>query len=406
MTFQSADARALWALQHTGDIDEDPDSDGSDYVSIPCEEIGEIEDGLAQLETSQQDGTEHGASAPEVGPDGWKLTIKTLLRGLGTSGGAGTSPGSMSYMEMFLANLLADSTSEVGRALDSGSSTSSIVLTSSVGGLQSLFPIYEAGKPDSAKRQRTQWAMVTDAGSAPTYAIAPTIDEAPTSSAIKRPAKIFRAPYAGDGESNGALMAFVHKVGGVATTLLGGRLTGCKWTIQAGKLAMAEWTFQGDSQVVEDKASLPAYTRTTVPGIVGVKSPVWFNGSSIGTADVEIDWSPTMNEDLSTAGVNGRSDLVIAKLAPKITLSPTYSNTIRALKRAITKGPMLIQIGAGVHDGTRLNTIAVHFGEAFASKADGKNDSGRHRAGLAISVSRAGLISGSTRAEFAQVALA
>lgn len=402
MTLETADARSLWYAVHTGEIDEDPSSDGSGYAPVPCEEIGEIEDQLMQLKTSQQDGTMHGATAPEVGPDGWKLTIKTMLRGLPTAAAVGSAPVAGGHMEAFLANMLKDAITEVARQVGSGSDENTLVLAASVGGLQSLMPIYETAKPDSAARQRMQWALVTDAGSAPSYSVRPDFDDPPTTSGVRRASRTFVAPLPGD--SAGALIAFVHRVGSTYTTLLGGRLSAVKWTIPARKLAMAEWTFVGDSQIVETKGSLPTFVKSTVPGIVGVKSPVWFNSSKLPTVDVEIDWGLKTSDDESTAGVNGRAGIDVTSLSPKITLTPTYSDALRALRRAITTGPMLIQIGAGVYDGTRCNAIGVHFHEAFLSKSDGKNVSGRHRAGVTVEVSRGALIGG-VEPRFAQVAL-
>lgn len=389
--------RALFvAPRSTGSYGDDPSSSGSGYSYVPVIGLSDWDDGLEQLPTNQQDGTQHGESSPTKGGDGWKFTTTVPILGLAAFAGIAGVPGAADWWDFILAHQFAAMISETGQDVGVGSTTTSLVLTVGTGGLQSLHPVWEAAVPTSAIYQRTQWSVAQDAGPT-TFALAPAYTQAPSTAAVRAGTKTYLPSDKGGND-----LAFVHRMDGVDHTLLGARLTASKWKIGARKTCVAELTFEGDSVVPEQKASLPPITKQTQPHVVGVKSPVWVNGTNMGTSDVEIDWGIVASPTLSTGGNQGRAEWPATEMHPKIALSPIWSNSIRDLKRNITTGPCLIQIGGGAFDGTRLNTMAVHFAEVFAPKADPKGDQGIRRAALMLTASRMGIFSGTTPARFCQ----
>lgn len=375
----------------------DPSADGSGYTNIPAWEVGEVEDLKLQEPTSQQDGTIHGQTPPEEGADGWRFTMKVPLIGNATAAGDGVAPPAADWLDLIYAHIWDAAIVENGEGLAAASTTSSIVLDAILGGLQSLMPIHEALVPTGG--ERTQWTMITSIATAPTYPVAPTITQAPTTAAIRYGARTYLPSDAG-----GATLAFHHKAGEVHKTLLMGRCTSAKIPrTPAKKSLVLDLTFEGTRQIPETKAALPAITRNTVPALKLLRSPVWFNNMPIVTSSIEVDFGINAAQNESTAANEGAADFESISVGPRVMLEPMHTQAIEDLKRNLTLGPMLLQLGAGILSGGRLNTQAIHFALAHAEFSSPKDDRGYRRAPLTIVADRMGMFSGSTPARLVQV---
>lgn len=383
--------KALWGALQTGGYDTDPSANGSGYTPWPCDVLPDLADKKEPLPTTYQTG-DNWDTELEEGPDGWELSgVELPLIGLATAAGDGVDASTVTadWLNDILTHVLgATLATTPGEGVASIGGATAMTLDGDVLDLYDLVPVYEAGVP---ALPRTQWEIVTVDPADNSYTIAPGFADygtvPPTGAAVVYGVK--RYTFDDDG---GVPMAFVYRDDGQDYTLLGGRCTSMQIRIPAGggrvKL-VTSW--RGNTKTAESKASLPAaVVAPAITPIRGVRSPVWFNGTNYGSAEITIDFGISAAEIQSTAGSEGRAGDEHVFQAPMVTIRPQYTNAINNLKRNVTKGRLLVQIGGGILSGGVLNTCAVHFDQAQAMVVTRTDDNGVARQEVQFKASNPG----------------
>jgi hypothetical protein len=356
----------------------DPSSSGAAYAYVPTfGQMGMLKDQKQLLETNYY--TARNFPTPAiVGADGWAFDCEIPMNGLATAAGDGSAPAADDWFDIILQHVHGSQTSVSGEGVGTGSTTSSLVLDTDIYNVQQLVPVFEASVPTGAPR--TQWALITvDAGTG-TYTVAPTMTQAPSTSAVAYGTKTYQ--FDDDG---GSSLAFVYRQDDVDYTLLGGRCTAASIIAENGQIVRMRLSFAGDTKTQEAKGSLPAitaYSRT----LKTLLSPVWFNGTQYATRKIEIDLGITSAVQESTQAVNGRANYELIRAAPTVMIEPIFTNAIQDLKRNNTTGRLLVQFGAGVLASGVLNAMAFHAEQAVVMEADPVDDQGRIRSALKFQV--------------------
>lgn len=349
----------------------DPDSDGSSYLYVPAEGIT-YEDGLEIITTSYSTGRNY-ATESEAGADGGSITFQTPLLGLSTAAGAGVNASSVTddWLDVLLSSALGVQATTAGVAATGGSTTTFTAATS-VGAVQDLEALFTASTPSGAPR--TIWSQLQSiTGSGPyTYTVAPTMAAAATSSSVSYGIKRYS-----DDDDGGATLACVVTDDALVYTYLGGRVSRCRIMANAKARVMVEWTIAFDRRSLDTgKTSLPSAAVLPYTPIKMMRSPVIFNNASIPTRMLEIDFGLSVSEVQDTSGVNGRGGHELISIAPTVTIEPLRADSYAQLKRAMTRGPLVAQLGAGVLESSRLNTCALHLARCEAREVTFASENG------------------------------
>lgn len=371
------------ATESTYGTDPDANDDGSEYLWVPTLSVGDIRDQKAGLPTNYATGRNF-PTAPIAGPDGGEFDFEIPLIGLSTAAGDGVDASTVTddWLDRILTHVYGTQTTTIGEGVGAGSTTSSIVLDTDAYGVQHLMPIWESGLPTTGAR--TQWCLISADPGTGTYTVVPTIDAAPTTTGVAYGTKYYT--FDDDG---GATLSFYYLQDDVPYTLLGCRATAASITAEAGKMIRMRMTFRFDSQTQETKSgSLPAVgaAPSNTP-LVGLLSPVWFNGTKYETSKIEIDLGLNPAVRAATAGTNGRGEDENIGPVPSVSIEPLYTNAILNLKRNQTAGRLLVQLGGGVFASSILNAMACHAQEAVAMEVSRVDENGRQRAGIMFQVS-------------------
>lgn len=352
----------------------DPDSDGSSYLYVPAEGIS-YEEGTEILTTAYSTGRNYGTEA-EVGADGGSITFQTPLLGLASAAGAGVNASTITedWLDVLLSATFGASATTAGVAATGGTTTTFTAATS-VGAAQDLEALFTASTPSGAPRTIwTQLQSITGAGPF-TYTVSPTMAAAATSSSVSYGIRRYS-----DDDDGGATLACVVTDDALVYTYLGGRVSRCRIMANAKQRVMVEWTIAFDRRSLDtSKTSLPAAARLSYTPIKMLRSPVIFNNSAIPTRMLEIDFGLTVSEVQDTSGTNGRGGHELISIAPTVTIEPLRSDSYDALKRALTRGSLVAQLGAGVLESSRLNTCALHLARCEAREVTITSDNGMTR---------------------------
>jgi hypothetical protein len=183
-----------------------------------------------------------------------------------------------------------------------------------------------------------------------------------------------------DDDDGGATLACVVTDDALVYTYLGGRVSRCRIMANAKQRVMVEWTIAFDRRSLDtSKTSLPAAARLAYTPIKMLRSPVIFNNAAIPTRMLEIDFGLTVSEVQDTSATNGRGGHELISIAPTVTIEPLRSDSYDALKRALTRGSLVAQLGAGVLESSRLNTCALHLARCEAREVTITGDNGMTR---------------------------
>lgn len=363
--------RRMIHIAHESSFAVDPDSDGSDYLYVPAEGISYTE-GTEILTTAYSTGRNY-ATESEVGADGGEVTFSTPLLGLSSAAGAGVNASTVTadWLDRLLEATFGVAATTAGIAATGGSTTTFTAATS-VGAAQDLEALFTSATPSGAPRTLwTQLQSITGAGPY-TYNLAPTLAAAATSSTVSYGIKRYS-----DDDNGGPTLACVVTDDSLVYTYLGGRVTRCRITAQAKQRVMVEWTIAFDRRSLDaSKMSLPSAAVMPYTPIKLMRSPVIFNGSAIPTRMIEIDFGLSASEVSDTAGVNGRGAHELISIAPTVTIEPLRADSHDQLKRALTRGALVAQLGAGVLESSRLNTCALHLARCEAREVSYTADNG------------------------------
>lgn len=393
--------RALW-LRTEAAYGNDPDADGSDYRWVPTRDLGLLVDLKNPLETNYFTGRNFD-TAPIPGPDGWSFDCKIPLWGLAAAAGDGISVGTDDVLDEILLHIFGTQANVVGEGVAAASTTTSLILDTSTGSLQDLVPIWEAGIPTGPNGgPRTQWAKKIVAAGAPTYTIAPTLTTAPTTAAVAYGVKHYRPD-----DDGGATLAFVYRKDDVDYTLLGGRCTKAIITWESGKEFFLELSFRGDSKTAEAKGSLPLVSAAPPSSVLrATSSPLWINNTVYKIQKGSLDLGVVAAELGATSGANGRGGDESVVMKPVLTVNPQSTDALENIKRDVTTGRVLLQIGAGVLSGGVLGTMAYEMEQFSMMAAPDEDENGRIRKSVSLKATDPVIFSGSTLAHVFQLARA
>jgi hypothetical protein len=393
--------RAVW-LAAESTYGADPSTNGSGYKAVPAFSVGDLGDGLEQLETNYATGRNF-PTAPIAGRDGWSIDLELPWTGLASAAGDGVTPGADDWADLILSHIHGTQALVDGEGFAGSSTTSSWILDTDAYNIQALIAAYESGVPTAAPR--TQWGLITVDGGSGTYTVAPTADAAPTTSAVAFGHKDYTLD-----DDGGATLALVVQDDDLYYLCLGGRVTASSCTSEVGKKNIWKVTISGDSKVITDtstKSALPSIlSAPAVTPTKGLLSPVWFNGTKYATRVVTLDWGIKAAEIESTSATNGRADYQSIEVVPTLTIEPLRTDAILNLKRGVTSGRLLVQYGAGVLANSILNTLCVHFEEAYVAEVTRTDNNGVARQTVKFMLSDKVYFSGSTASRAFQVARA
>lgn len=398
---------ALFMATEDSTFETDPSTNGSGYSWVPALMVGLFKSSRERLPTNYQTGRD-APTLPVLGADGGSFDCEVPLLGLATAAGHTTSPPSNDWLDTLLDHIFTSSTSTAGKNVGSGSTSSTLVLaTSGPHALQDLVPVFEANKPSTGSRQRTQWSKITDAASAPTYSIAPNWSSAPTSAGVCYGHKRWSVESSVDGGGNS--LAFVYVLDSEKYTMLGCRVTKAVIVGERGKVWRLKLTIAYSSCAIDaGKSSLPTVDKLGRAPCKWYGSPFTFNGTAYPVPQCEIDLGLKTAELEAQESPNGRAANEVISARPVVSVSPQWSSTIRALSETgssdiPTNGPLIVQIGAGVLSGGVLNTLAFHAELAYPKEANPTDSDGRLRAMLPFECVDPGVFSGSTVGRFGQL---
>lgn len=358
----------------------DPDADGSSYRWVPAEEISFPKTNQVPVRTMYMTG--RGYPTPSLpGPDGGEFAYKMPLFGHTVSGGATESPPvTLNLLEEMFQHILGGVRTQVGAALASVDADE-LGITANAYNVQDVVPVFQAGVP--ADSPRTQWAhIVSETGGTPNlYGLEPDFEETPTTAAVVRAARAFQFNFAGGGPTD----AYYYVDDDGAFTYLGCRAVSATIEEDPQLRAMLTVTVQYDRRVAGVKASIPdPGSAPPVPAIIGAGAPVYFNGTLVETKSIRFDFGVNATPIASRTGANGRAGHDVVSVRPKLTLDPLGDDDYKVLMGEATNGPMLLQFGAGVLDGTVLNSVCFFFPAAQIHEISDADDSGRKRASIVI----------------------
>lgn len=354
--------KALWVASEGSDYGIDPDTDGSDYLAVPCHEIGELADGLELLETTYQNGRNF-PTAPVVGRDGWSFEFTTPLIGLAPQGD-GDNPNSVDdWLELLLHHVFGQTSSKAGAEITA--STTSQVTTTQAAAVGELVCV----RADNLTK--ANWRRVTGVATN-ARDVAPDLDANPSGNEVAAGYQFFDPT-----DTGGRSLAFAYRdPTGTIYTCLGGRVTGLTIVAELGQIVRCNFQVSGDSYETGGKGSLPAAATAPVrTPIKAVLSPFEFNGTAYTTRRLELDLGVNAREVASTAAAQGRADFDNIDLQPMLTVEPLRADAQRQLRRDQTSGGLVAQLGGG----SSGNTVAVLFGNATMQEYSPSDDEGRAR---------------------------
>jgi len=337
----------------------DPDADGSSYYYVPAEGIT-YEEQTEILDTAYSTGRNFPTES-EVGAQGHSVTFSVPLIGLSSAAGNGVNASTVTddWLDVLLISIFGVQSTTEGESV-TGSTTSSLTTAdSSWAAVQNLVPVHIASVPTG--NERTQWSQIQSSATG-TTSIAPTLQASPGNGAVAYGVKQYRVD-----DDGGSSIALVLTDDALVYTFLGGRVTSLRITGEHKRRAMAQVTIQFDRRALDTgKSSLPSAARLTTTPVKMFRSPVFFGNTRIATRMVEIDFGLSAAEVQDTESTNGRGGYELVSIAPTVTIEPLRSNTYDGYKQALTRDPLLVQLGGGVVSGGVLNSLALHLARCEA----------------------------------------
>ena len=380
----------------------DDDQDGSDYLAIPCLDIGDLSEDKAPIPTNYRTGRQWD-TAPIAGPDGWSFSFSTPVIGLLTAAGdtVNASAKTNDWLDLLLTHIFGTQATTIGDAIASIPDTAGFVSTAVNYVAQDLIPLWENDVP-TAGLEATQWTLVTAANGSYDHDVAPVFSAALTGAAVAYGAKEYRLS-----DTGGSSLNFAYVEDGTTYTLTGGRITSFGFDGEAGQPVKLNFSVSGDISLAGAKASLPAaLAAPALTPIMATLSPVWFNGTAYATSKFTFDMGLETSVQASTSAVNGRAEYTNVRCNPSLEIEPLWTTAILDLQRNATKGRVLLQLGAGQFASLILNTCALHFEEAVAETVTRSDENGRSRLTVKFKCTDKRYLTGVVAAQFMQFARA
>lgn len=392
--------RLLYLLEEPA-YSEDGDPDGSDYGWVPAEDLAFPKSDQKPIPTAYMTGRPWDTPSLR-GPDGGSFSYKMPIFGHAVSGGAaGSPPVALNMFERHLRHILGGVRTLNGIAIaNPGADT--FETASDAFAPQDLVPIHEANVPDGMPR--TQWVHIVseDGGPPREYTVEPPFEEVPSAAAIARAVRLFEFANRG-----GASLSYYYVDDDGAVTYLGCRITAASIEEDPQKRAMLVVTVAYDRKVPGAKASIPPPADgPPVPEIIGAGAAVYFNNVLVDTATVRFNFGIEASTIEGRRGLQGRTGHNVVRLKPSVVLDPLSSSDYEDDMAAATLGPMMLQFGAGVLDGTVLNTVCLHFAAAQIEDVSHADSNGRKRTSPTINIKDRVVHAGTTLSRAFQAAVA
>ena len=374
----------------------DPSANGSGYAWIPALSLPDIPQGQELLPTDYFTSGPF-PTTPIAGAQGGSFDMEIPVIGLATRAGDGTNASATAddWFDNCLESIFTDSPTERTGETVSSSTTSELTFDAGATDVteQDLVAIYGSG--DVA--ERSQWVVLTDDASDPAWAIAP--NKTGTSSSVLYGTRQYHCDR--NTAFGGSSQAIVIEDGGDindaeqigAYMFLGCRPGSFKLVGEAGQMyrGSVTWLFNDVTEDSGNKTALPAPgVGPAVTPLICLLSGFWFNGTQYATRRVDIDLGIQAVPRPATSAAQGRSAYDILTISPTITIEPLRTDAIRELRRGVTEGRLLVQLGAGLPSGTILNSCAVHAENAYVDVADPVDESGTARQTVTFRVTDGG----------------
>ncbi len=369
--------RAIWIATETGGYGVDPNGDGSGYLPVPAEALGDLVDQTQVLETDYANESEF-PSATERGAGGAEISFSLPLFGLGTAAGDGTDASSVTddVWDLLLTHIFGTQATTPGEGLAAGGATNDLELDGSVLDANDLTLVYDSAA-DSARGQLRN--IATDVGGG-VYTVSPDWDTSPTDAGVSYGMKLYtpNSPFTG-----GDTLSVVYRDSNIGLyRLSGGRVTSLSLGGDVNSRAMASITMRFDdieasSVTTAAKTALPAaLSAAPVPSIHVRSSPVYFNGVKLASSKINIDLGLAAAVVKDTCQANGRADDESVGLAPMCQVSLLRTESERLQFRGAQSGELLVQFGSGQLSSGRVNVFAVRFPTAEFNERSAADDEG------------------------------
>lgn len=314
----------------------DPDTDGSDYVRLPAEEIvcAVTQEAIPRPLMRSAMGKR---VASVIGGKGGTLTFKTPLVGAATAGAASVAAVAPTWLSPALKACGFTESAGTGTAVTGSGSTTTVIDVTSAAGISAGSVVMIGGE-------------VREVTAANTAATPDNITVFPALSAIPSAATVVYAAVNYmllDGADSGSTVAFAVKGQGSQETLLG-----CKGTVKidgvdARGRPMLSWSFQIDSWAdTSNKSSLPTTLGLKVNPLA-MGSPFWLASTKTPIANFMFDPGFTVSPKPSTQGTQGRAGWLVTGETSRMTVRPYFDQTAqRTAFAAATQKTATMQFGA------------------------------------------------------------
>jgi hypothetical protein len=381
---------ALWIDQEST-FGTDPDTDGSDYLAVPVDGVPTFPTGgAASLE--QELGINRNRITSDVaGPDGGEFSFSVSMIGLAAAAGNGSSPGADDWLDYLLNSFLGTKATFAGDDVTAATS-SDVSITDDTLSAEDVFLTVATGATAG------QWRHTTSSSSA--YAINRNWDTTPTAGP---PADIvYGAKIYGNAEADGSSLAAAWQIDDKIYEYLGCRVTAFSIQGEAGGKITANVTMRFDRVASRDAAAESPARKGSLPTIDGFDpaptvaqlSSVAWNGSAVAVKSFGIEFNIDAQDNMSTAGTNGRSDIEVLSVNPTITINPAFDQTFETNFDAKTQGTIEIQMGKGLLSGSVVNSCFFYAQAAQITEVRTAPDGNKHRQEITIKVIDAGIRSG------------
>lgn len=350
----------------------DPSPDGSGYFSVPIIGLGELEDTLEHIPTNYFTGR-LASTVPLPGAEGTRFTFGIPLIGNVTGAPDNASPPADDWLDIILNHMFGIQETHTGESV-TGSTVGDVTLDAGGGrGLNDLAVVWDPALLFQGG-QRSQWTKLVTAG--PTnFQVEPDFVSAPAGQAFGVKQYQFQ-------DCGGPSFSAVYVDDQVGTYRMGlGRITAFAIEGTAGQPLQATGTMEFVGVIEEDAAGKtalpPSIGAPAITPLILTGSPYFFGGANFSTAQVNIDFGIEAAPVLASESPNGRVGNDAIRMEPTITVRPLRTEANRLLRKNLTVGEALVQLGAGIlNGGGVLNTMAINFGATYASEVRPEGDEG------------------------------
>ncbi len=213
-----------------------------------------------------------------------------------------------------------------------------------------ILPVVEATS------NRVRWVRVTAVSSASDYTVT-TMSTAPATAAELAGARSYGLISGGQANT----MSFSYRLDNIGIYhFAGGRCTSATLKMDTESIITLDTTWKGSVWVLDPaKVSLPvSVAAASVRPMVGVKSPLWINGTQTAIGTMEMDYGLSTSEVLATEADEGLVGNAFARHSPTIKVTPQYDTFFETLTG---DQDVLIQCGGGdTSGGGYVNSVCIH----------------------------------------------